>query len=487
MTPSPSPASGAAHRPGYRVPLGRPRRAHPPVGTKVVKRGTSSGWSLLGVLLILLALTLYALGEWVWGVHTGPGLIAAPILLTVSFFALRRPVEDEAAFDLGGLLLTAIGLRLLLAYVRFVGARDAVVYDQEGARLAESFRRLEFIHVDVGAGAPVPGTGSLRYIAGLAHTLTGSNFFASFLVFTFMSFAGCFLFYRAFVTAVPDGDHRRYAFLLFLWPSLMFWPSSMGKDSWMVFCGGMAVLGAAKLFDRVRGGYLILGLGLGLAALVRPHVSLLLFAAIAAGFLIGRRNNRRIPGQFSLAGLTKVIGILILVVGAAVLAPTTARFLKVDSLSSDGVSTAITDTQAHTGGGGSAFQPANPNSPIGYPIAVVTVLFRPLPGEVGGLSALASSAEGLALVVLVAAGWRRIWTAFRRLRENAFVTMATAYIAMFAYAFAAIANFGILARERVQLLPMLFIVLALRASRRVTDESGRTAVVTTPTGVGAPQ
>jgi len=484
MTPSPAPVSGAAHRPGYRVPLGRPRVAHPPAPPKVVKRGPSSGWSLFGVLLILLSLMLYALGEWVWGQHTGPGLIAGPILLVVSFFCLRRPIREEASFDLGGLLLTAIGLRMLLAFPRFVGAKDAVVYNTEGARLAVSFRQLEFIHIDVGGGAPVPGTGSLRYIAGLAQTLTGSNFFASFLLFAFLSFAGCYLYYRAFVTAVPDGDRRRYALLLFLWPSLMFWPSSLGKDSWMVFTAGLAVLGAARLFARMRGGYLLLAMGLGLSALVRPHVSLLLFAALAIGFLVGRRDSRRVPGEFSLAGITKVIGIVVLLVAGSILAPATARFLKVDSLNTDSVSTAITDTQTHTSGGNSAFRPVNPNSPLGYPEAVVTVLFRPFPGEVSGASGLATSVEGMALLVLLATGWRRVWTTLRRLRSNPYITMATAYIAMFTYAFAALANFGILTRERVQVLPLVFVVLALPPTRRVTDDGGRTTTATVSAATG---
>jgi hypothetical protein len=43
------------------------------------------------------------------------------------------------------------------------------------------------------------------------------------------------------------------------------------------------------------------------------------------------------------------------------------------------------------------------------------------------------------------------------------VTLALAYTAMFVFAFGAIANFGILARERSQLVPFLFVFLALQA------------------------
>ena len=36
-------------------------------------------------------------------------------------------------------------------------------------------------------------------------------------------------------SGLPTGDHRRYALLVFFMPSLLFWPSSIGKESWMLF------------------------------------------------------------------------------------------------------------------------------------------------------------------------------------------------------------------------------------------------------------
>ncbi|MGZ4759800.1 MAG: hypothetical protein ACXV95_12130 [Acidimicrobiales bacterium] len=459
---------------GYRVPLARPKppaRVRPPRPT----RPGSSGWGLLGVLLVLAALALYALGEWVFDRSTGAGLIVAPVMVAVVFFTLRRKVALETRFDLGGLLLTSLGLRLLFAYPRFGSATDAVIYNREGARLADSFRSLNFTNVDVGAAASVPGTGSLRYIAGLVHLTTGSSFFGTTLVFGLMAFAGCWLFYRAFQLAIPDGDHYRYAKLIFLWPSLLYWPSSIGKDSWMLLTIAIASLGAARLLTRTRGGYALIFVGLVGSALVRPHVTLLVFVAIGIAFIIGRRDTNRIPGQVSLGGVTKVIGIVVLLVAGSLLAPATAHFLKLDDLSGDSVSNAIEATQLQTGEGGSAFSPSNPNSPIGYPIAVVTVLFRPLPGEVTNAQGLFSGAEGGLLLVITALSWRRIWGAVTRLRSQPYVTYAAAYLAMFAYAFAAIANFGILARERVQLIPLFFVLLAVPPARRRDPEDRASA------------
>ena len=475
---APGPLSRRAPRrsSGYRVPLARPKPGRATAGAGALADDqpspteaspSSSGWSLLGVLLVLGAMVLYALGEWMFAEQTGLGLVVAPVLLVLTVAALRRRVAEERSFDLGGVLLTSLGLRMVLAYPRYVGGADSITYNREGARLALSFRRLEFVHVDVGTAAPVPGTGSLRYLTGLVHVLTDSNFFGSTLVFAFAAFWGCWFLYRAFTIAVPDGDHRRYALLLFLWPSLLFWPSSIGKDSWMLLTLGLAALGTAKLLTRQRWGYLLIGAGLALAALVRPHVSLLVFAAIAVAFLVGRRSVNRIPGQVSLAGITKVIGIVALLVAGSLLAPATARFLKLDELSSSTVTSALDQTQVQTSQGGSAYRPVNPNSPIGYPVAVATVLFRPVPGEVRGVSANLSGLEGMALLLIVATSWRRLWSAVRRLRSQPYVAFAAAYVAMFAYAFSAIANFGILARERVQVVPLVFVLVALpKAYRR---------------------
>jgi hypothetical protein len=443
---------------GYRVPLAHPRPVPVEAATPSIRPG-STGWGVAGVVLILVALGIYVTGEWVWGSSTGLGLFAAPILVGLTFFLLRSRISEEGTFDLGGLLLTSIGLRLVLTYPRFLSATDANIYNREGARLATSFRQLDFTNVDV--GAPFPGSGALRYIAGLVHVATYSNFFAGTLVFAFMSFWGCWFFYRAFVTAVPDGDRRRYARLLFLWPTLLYWPSSMGKDSWMVLTAGIVALGAARLLTRGRGGYLLLGAGLGLGALVRPHVSLLLFVAVVIAFIVGRRDERRIPGQVSLAGVTKSVGIVVLLVAGSLLAPATARFLKIGDISTDTLSTTIENTQAKTSEGNSAFNAVDPNSPTGYPLAVVTVLFRPLPGEVATPAGTLTGLEGLALLVIVATSWRRLWAAFRRLRSQPFVALAVAYVAMFTYTFAALSNFGILSRERVQVLPLLFVILAL--------------------------
>jgi hypothetical protein len=456
---------------GYRVPLARPRTERRIAGPP---RPPSSTWQLLGIATVLLGLTLFGVGQFVLGKRMAGGLIAAPILLVVSMAILNKPAKRETTFDLRGLLLTSIGIRLICAFFRFLNPADAVVYNNEGARIADDFRNLNFTHVDI--GAPVPGTGVIRYLAGIGHLFTDSNWFGTTMIWTFMALFASWFAYRAVVIALPSADRRRYARFVMLWPSLLYWPSSLGKDAWMAICIALAALGAAKMLTRGRGGYLLCGIGLAGAAAVRPHVALLVFGAVAFAYLIAKRDQFRRPGQVGLGTVTKFFGIVLLLIAGAVLAPATAHFLKVDSLSTSGVSAAFASTQAQTSQGGSAFHPVNPNSPIGYPMAVFTVFFRPLPGELHGLTGLVASVEGFVLLLLCIIGWRRFLHAFHILRSEAYVTFCLVYLAAFGYAFSAIANFGILTRERVQALPYLFVPLSLpKWQRAPRDRPGRRA------------
>jgi hypothetical protein len=66
---------------------------------------------------------------------------------------------------------------------------------------------------------------------------------------------------------------------------------------------------------------------------------------------------------------------------------------------------------------------------------------------------------------------RRLLGLLRRLRDEPYYMVAIAYTAMFIFAFAAIANFGILTRQRVQLIPFVFVLLSAPPVARVVRRS----------------
>jgi hypothetical protein len=416
-------------------------------------------WTFVAIIAFLVCMAMYA---WFWivaGTPVGSALVFIPILIAVTAPIFMRAARTERSFDLTGLLALALLLRFMATYYRFDNAVDARTYNLWGTRLAESFRELNFAP---DTNANVPGTGSMRYISGLVHAVCNSDEMGAFLIFTWLAFLGCYFLYRAFVIAVPDANRYRYACLLFFWPSVVLWPSSIGKESVILFALGLAALGAARLFTRQPGGYTLAFLGVLLTYLVRPHVAMIMLVALGFALVVGRGHSR--PTRSLTPGsIAKAVAIVLLVLGASVVATRTARFLGIESLQPSSTEEAFEQTQQRTAQGGSEFSPANAASPIGYPQAAVTILFRPFPFEARTAEQFATAVEALALAVIVIASWRRLLSVPWRLRAQPYVALALTFVLTFFFVFAVISNFGILARERTMVLPFVFVLLSIPA------------------------
>jgi hypothetical protein len=182
-------------------------------------------------------------------------------------------------------------------------------------------------------------------------------------------------------------------------------------------------------------------------------------AALAA-FLL-RPSRRRTPHVTTLAWLV-VVPALSLVAFFTV--THTAAYLG-NSNAIDAFQ-ASRETQFNTGESGSNFTPPNALSPGGLPLAVVTTNFRPFPWESGGLLPKLTSLEGVFLALLILARWRQIWRGIRRWRDNAMVLFAAAAFLAFSVILSSLANFGLLARQRTQVLPFMFMLICMVARPR---------------------
>jgi hypothetical protein len=434
------------------------------------KRDISSMSTLfvLGVtaLLVGLAFAMQTSTYEIWG-----GLLVGCILLTATVPIATRAARRWKDPKLGRLILLAalvklsIGslLRYYVAYYVYKTS-DGERYYLAGTILAPHFRQGDFgFSTPAGGGS---GTKFLEFVSGIVIAVVDESRVAEFVVFSWLSFLGLYLFYEAFRLAFPEGDHRRYRLLIFLWPSMLFWPSSVGKDAWMVWMLGMCALGVANLFVGRWRGFVWLTLGsLGCVA-VRPHVALIVIAGFALGLLL--RRNR---GTYSRM-LAKPLGTAVLLVGI-ILAGTfmfaqTQSFFNLDSLDAESAQGVLNSTTAQTSEGGSAFSVKSPNSPLGYAQAAVTVMFRPFPTEAGG-TAFFTGLEGVMLAGLCVVSWRRLARVLRMSLRHAYVAFAVGYSFVFIYAFSSISNFGILARERSQFFPMIFVLLAIPTRRQDED------------------
>jgi hypothetical protein len=195
-------------------------------------------------------------------------------------------------------------------------------------------------------------------------------------------------------------------------------------------------------------------LGVGLMFLVRPHVALLVIVGFAVA-LFARPTHQRSGARL----VARLVCIVLLLFGGSYVASTATQFLGTE----DDITAALDSTVAQTEQGGAAFKASVVRSPIDYPIAFATVWFRPFPTEAsgGGGPQLASSFENMFLLGLLMFSWKQLRTLPRAVIRIPYATYAVVYSLVFVYAFSAIGNFGILARQRTQGTVLFFVVLCL--------------------------
>jgi hypothetical protein len=332
------------------------------------------------------------------------------------------------------------------------GVGDFNRYLRHGTALAETIR------AGVMPGqASTPGSDFLDFLAGLLFTVTPPSLVTGFAVFSLLAYVGQCFFLRAFQVAVPDGDHRRYAVLVLFAPTLLFWPSSMGKEAWLVFTLGLAAYGAARVLRRRRSGYALSLLGGTAIFMVRPHMAALFALSFAGAYILRFRDPD--VGHRTVGWL---VGLVVIIAGAGIAAANFGDLLPQDeSVQGSQTDQIFAETLLRTDQGGSQFDSRPVRNPVDFLHAVVTVPFRPFPNEGANLQAQVAGLEGLLLFGLFLASGARLGRLPRELLRRPFLAMAAAYTVGFVIAFSNVANFGILTRQRAQLLPVLFVLICL--------------------------
>ena len=200
--------------------------------------------------------------------------------------------------------------------------------------------------------------------------------------------------------------------------------------------------------------------GLFAVLMMRPHVSLIIFVGLVFALLV-----RKAPARSYAAPLARVLGLGVLLVLGVFLAGQTASFLGQDSLTTESVDVELSAAEDQTGEGGSAFDPVRVNTPFDIVPAFATVFFRPFVFEVDNTQGLLTAAEGMLLLGLAIASRHRLRSIPSMIRTTPYVAFSIGYVLAFTFAFSSFGNFGILARQRVQAIPLLLVLLALPVFR----------------------
>jgi hypothetical protein len=452
-------------------------------------RGTSAddvpliigGVGLLLILLLGSALTIDMVNLDVW-----TALFTGVVLLLVSIPVFTWMGKREGWPRMAAWLTLALVTKFVFSLIRYFvifrvykGEGDAGIYVEAAAELAKRLRLGLPLHpLDHRINSFPVASQYMGDITGFIFYLTGASKYATFMIYGWFCFIGQLMACQALKIAVPEARYRRYVLLVLFLPSLLFWPSSAGKEAVMVLCFGLCALGAAMLLGPKTNlwGFLPFLAGCWGAFLIRPHIAVMALAALAAAFGIGAvlGTGSGADGSDKQKTSSRAVRIVGLVVMLAVFAGASSQLGKLlggeDTGGGAGESATelLEKTAEQSSIGNSAFTPPMVSNPVKVPWGLASVLFRPFPWEANGGSLIAAAESALlgALFVLSAG---RLLTLWPLLRRRAYLVFVVAFAIEFAIAFSYIGNFGILARQRVMMLPAVLVLLALPTRKELAE------------------
>ncbi len=440
------------------------RRPRANVGDAVAIGGLAFVAAYLGLLS-------YGLANWRY--ETWMLLVLVPFLIGISY-VIMTVVTRHDDDPITGLLMFALVAKLGAAFVRYLvtfslyGSGDAILYDRQGTEIANAFHNGELSLGELVSFGQ--GSDFVRGATGFVYTLMGPTRLGGFVVFSWVGFWGLFLFYRALLIGCPEASHRRYALGVFLLPSLLFWPSSIGKEAIMMLALGMCAYGSARLLERRSLWWPPLLAGLALCYVVRPHVAVVVLGALAVAVAF-RRSSRSTLGPF---GRLILVGVLAAGMSFA-FARTVDRFLPVSDETGLGAAGQLLE-KAEYGTSEEGAQTdirrenleespdegtPSANSPLEYPTAMLSVLFRPWIFEADTAGDVVAALETSALLIAAILAWGRLKALPAMMFRRSYVLFCVVYTGIFTFAWSSFANVGALARQRAQLWPLLLVLLAI--------------------------
>jgi hypothetical protein len=454
------------------IPIDRPPRrlrgrwldADEPEETVAEPGGAGSGrvkilpvpkWTAPAYGAAALAFTVLAFIAILGNTNVGRALVVLPVLAYIAYVVAQRLATLDGQPAIVQILMGGLAVKFLGVLARYwislqvYGRSDATEYVSWGRQIAPGLRHFEVI--DIGR---LTGTGFIRLLTGIVFAITPASPMVGFIVFGFFGYIGMILFWRAFKRAFPGVDDLKYLQVLMLLPSLAFWPSSIGKEAWMVLGVGLASYGVASILaNRTIIGWATFTAGMYAVLWVRPHVGIAMLVGLAAAELFRSRGSQ----GATRAGLSIV---LLFFVGGVVMS-SAAAFLGIGNWSKASVDQELTSVSDRTSEGRSEFTPTPVNSPVQFPQGAFTVLFRPMPYETHSPQEFASAIENVALLGVIGFSLPRLAASFRRARARPFLIYCVGTLITFVVMYSSFSNFALIARQRTQVSALLLVFLCM--------------------------
>lgn len=317
------------------------------------------------------------------------------------------------------------------------------------------------------------GTQYTIFFAWLVSKVTGQSFHAMKVAFSFVGLWGIYLCYRA-ATLYVGREDRRLLYLFGLFPTIVFWSSTLGKDPIVLLGVGLYSYGMMVAYRQSRPagiGYALLGVAMAVA--LRPWMGLILVVPALAFVRVayeraGTPQRRAALLAFLLASVAASVALFAYVFNAT----SVERIVQLGH-----------DLSRSWDVGGSGNTPPEFDRLLDMilfvPAGVYSALFRPMPGEIIDpfwFGLVIGFESFLLLFLLVRAVARTRW---RELRDPVLL-WATAIVLLWStlYGFVSFQNLGTAVRFRLMIVPFylgLVVYLGRVRGRRGSAASVRSS------------
>lgn len=300
------------------------------------------------------------------------------------------------------------------------------------------------------------GTENIRQLTWLHLHLVPDSYHAAKVGFSMMGLLALYQFYRASEVILGRRDSR-WLIALTLYPSILFWSSTLGKDAPMLLGVALYTRGTVSwALERRARSLLLVFSGCAIVTLIRFwYFPILLVPFMVMSFLSARRSIWHWPIIFLSVGA--LLGSIFYV----------QEFMDNRGLG-DLFETRSVMTNSFIGGGSSVDAPQIES--LGElvrngPGVVFKALFRPMPFEVPNMFGFVQGMENFFLLFLaLRAAWR---TRVREIFEP-LVAWASIFVLTWAIIYGSVAyNLGSLARYKLQVLPIFLGLLLYLGRRRI--------------------
>lgn len=414
----------------------------------------SASFSILALELTLLTFVSffvsidYEVGmAWLWLFS----IIVFIIIDTPKYLGAKYKSYLRFAWIFKALVVMGVGI-IVENYYRKRTGMDAQVYHSLGVYVASFIKQY-------GELPFVPSkelfSGTTHYIiqTGVFYYIFGSYYNMMRVIDSFISFIGVILYSiiidRTIINKKRIDDHL-YLFLLFF-PSINYWTSIHGKDPWMFFYIALGFFSAYKIFQKLEL-ISVFGLLFAIAGMmwIRPHIAgIFVLTLIVYLFIINKKKYSKIlPGIaiFTLSTLLLVITGWIIIKG-----------FKIHSIN-DITTFIIKQGKITSTLGNSRIKLPKIVSltdwAIYFPYGLVTVIFRPFVWESRSVFSLISAIENLFFLAFLL-----FYLKDKKLKPKTEIGIfSLIYILIFVGIFyPASGNLGTLVRQRIQVIPAIFI------------------------------